>query len=440
MPPRAEARTADAIPIGARLEAVLAVAYRARRPVLLEGPTGIGKSEIVQQVARQLGLKTIVLDLSLLEPPDLVGLPIVEGDRTRYALPRFLPRESEATGGILMLEELNRAERHIQQPALQLLSARTLHEYELPASWVCFAAINPQGADYQVSTLDPALRARFLCVDVRADRGSWLAWALTQSVHPAVLALVRAHERVFDDVPPRTWTYVSQILATLSSPELRDATLMRDLLSGYLPPAWLELLLAQKETSVAGLDVDVHALLATYDSTAQNKVRSWRDQGQTDRLDELCHRLSAIVSGPEAGVLAARKSLSLTAFEGLLADLPGDRREALQDALAGNATALPLLDVAPKDLLVSYAGSRADKRVVEWRGDPLKAHRLGLLVTGLRGYLADPTRLPELRKSNPARASLGHFLAALGVGAGQRWAMPLVETLQKIGVQPIRPG
>ena len=79
------------IPLGPRLEAVLEVAYRARRSVLLEGPTGIGKSEIVRQVAERLGIATVVLDLSLLEPPDLVGLPRIENDRTVYALPRVLP-------------------------------------------------------------------------------------------------------------------------------------------------------------------------------------------------------------------------------------------------------------------------------------------------------------------------------------------------------------
>jgi hypothetical protein len=45
-----------------------------------------------------------------------------------------------------MLEELNRAERYIQQPALQLLTARRLHEYTLPPGWVCFAAVNPETA------------------------------------------------------------------------------------------------------------------------------------------------------------------------------------------------------------------------------------------------------------------------------------------------------
>ena len=62
-----------AVPVGPRLERVLTIAYRARRAVLLEGPTGVGKSEIVRRVASDLGMETTILDLSLLEPPDLVA-------------------------------------------------------------------------------------------------------------------------------------------------------------------------------------------------------------------------------------------------------------------------------------------------------------------------------------------------------------------------------
>src|SRR5271168_5269923 len=98
-----------AVPVGPRLERVLTVAYRARRAVLLEGPTGVGKSEIVRRVAQSLAIETVVLDLSLLEPPDLVGLPIVRDGRTEYALPHVLPKGGS---GILLLEELNRAERY----------------------------------------------------------------------------------------------------------------------------------------------------------------------------------------------------------------------------------------------------------------------------------------------------------------------------------------
>ncbi len=430
MPPRAakEARP-DPVPVGPRVESVLEIAYRARRPVLLEGPTGIGKSEIVRQVANKLSVATIVVDLSLLEPPDLVGLPITSEGRTRYALPAFLPQSG---AGILMLEELNRAERYIQQPALQLLSARTLHEYTLPPDWVVFAAVNPATGDYHVTPLDPALRARFLDLSVRADRASWLAWAVEHQVHPAVLTLARAHERILDDVPPRTWTYVSELLHALTPDERDDGLLMRDLLAGYLPPSWIESLLALGQSAAPDLAIDLHALLAKYSPEAQQQLKSFR----SDQLDEVTHRLAAILRGPEAGVLAARKALSLAAVESLLADLPGDQREKLQEALGGNATAISLLDVTADDCLRAYSGSRAMQRVAQWKNDPLKHHRIALLVTALRAHLQQPHHLAEIKRSNPMRVSLGHFLAQVG----ERWGIPLVETMQKVGVTPIRPG
>lgn len=148
--------TQIAVPIGPRVVEVLDIAYRARRAVLLEGSTGIGKSQIVSEFAKARGLGFVVLDLSLLEPPDLIGLPVMEDGRTRYAYPAELPRDG---CGVLMLEELNRAEIPVMQPALQLLSARRLHAYELPEGWTCVAAINPEDGDYQVNRLDPALRA-----------------------------------------------------------------------------------------------------------------------------------------------------------------------------------------------------------------------------------------------------------------------------------------
>lgn len=424
-----------AVPVGPRLERVLTVAYRARRAVLLEGPTGVGKSEIVRRVATQLGIQTTILDLSLLEPPDLVGLPIVKDGRTEYALPHVLPRDG---AGILMLEELNRAERYIQQPALQLLSARRLHEYELPPGWVCIATVNPQTADYHVTALDKALRARFLQVSVRADRASWLAWAQTKNLHPGIVALAHAHERLLEDVPPRTWTYASELLQAFSVSELEDGALLRDALGGYLPPAWVEALLASKSTWGTRLAFDVRALLATYSTTSPlaKEIAGYRQRGQTDRLDEIVQRLMPLLAGPEAGVLAAQSQLTLESFEALLADLPGDQREKLQEALGGNATAAILIDVDPTDLLAGFPGSSAERKIIAWRNEPMKQHRISLVVTALRSHIEQPTKLAELKKNNVARTSLGHVLVQLH----ERHAMPLVETLKRVGITPVRPG
>ena len=424
-----------AVPVGPRLEKVLTVAYRARRAVLLEGPTGVGKSEIIRRVAEQLGIDTTVLDLSLLEPPDLVGLPIVKDGRTEYALPHVLPRGG---AGILLLEELNRAERYIQQPALQLLSARRLHEYELPEGWVCVATVNPQTADYHVTALDKALRARFLQVSVRADRASWLAWAQTRNLHPGIVALAHAHERLLDDVPPRTWTYASELLQAFTPAELEDGALLRDALGGYLPAAWVEALLASKASWGSRLELDVRDLLGSYapGSALAKQIAEYREQGKTDRLDEIVQRLLPLLAGPEAGVLAAQKQLTLASFEALLGDLPGDQREKLQEAIGRNPTAAVLVDVDPTDLLSGFSGSSAEKKIAAWRSDSSKQHRIALAITGLRAFIEQPARLVELKRSNVARTSLGHLLVQLH----ERHAMPLVETLKRVGIMPVRPG
>jgi hypothetical protein len=424
-----------AIPVGPRLEAVLELAYRARRPVLLEGPTGIGKSDVVRKVADKLGIATVVLDLSLLEPPDLVGLPVIHDGRTAYALPQILPKDG---AGILMLEELNRAERYIQQPALQLLTARRLHEYELPTDWVCFAAVNPETADYQVTPLDRALRARFLTLAVRADRSAWLAWAQTHGVHPAIIALAHAHERVLDDVPPRTWTYASEILSALRPEDLADGALLRDALGGYLPPAWVEALLATKDSWNQKIKFDVRALLTEYapGSAAAAEIAAFKKAGQTDRLDELTERLVRLLAGPECGVLIAQKQLSLAAFEALAADLPGDHRERLQEALGDNPTATPLLDITPAALITNYPGSAVEKKILAWRADPLLHHRVALAVTALRAHLEKQAKVADVKKSNVVRACLGQLLQQLP----ERPALALVDTLKRLGITPIRPN
>jgi hypothetical protein len=436
-PPKSptEALAPLAVPVGPRLERVLTVAYRARRAVLLEGPTGVGKSEMVRRVADALGIETILLDLSLLEPPDLVGLPVVKEGRTEYALPHVLPK---AGAGLLLLEELNRAERYIQQPALQLLSARRLHEYVLPDGWVCVATVNPQTAEYHVTSLDKALRARFLQVPVRADRGSWLAWAQTSGVHAGVVAVVRNHERALDEVPPRTWTYVSHLLQAFTPAELEDGTLLRDAVGGYLPAAWVETLLASKGAWAGHLAFDVRELLGAYaaGSALAKQVAAFRTQGQTDRIDEIAERLAPLLAGPEAGVLASQNLLTLASFEALIADLPGDQREKLQEALGGNPTAASLLDIDPTDLLGSFAGGAAEKKLAAWRADPMKRHRVALAVTALRAFVAQPSRLPELKRSNVARTALGQVLVQLP----EREALGLVETLKRIGITPVRPG
>lgn len=320
------------IPVGPHLEQLLVVAYRARRAALLEGPTGIGKSELVHSAAARLGIGVVILDLSLLEPPDLVGIPTVSDGRTVYAVPSVLPVDG---AGLLVLEELNRAERYVQQPALQLLTARRLHDYTLPDGWSCVATINPEDENYRVTPLDPALRARFMQLRVEADRKAWLVWAARRGVHPSVVTVVRSHARAFDDVPPRSWTYASDILRAIP-PELRDdSDVLEACLAGFLGPVWTETLMGVLRRYAGELEIRPLDLVERYDEdeALRTEFRALVKAGRTDVVSETVHRLAGLLASPEAGVLARKGELRLAAFEALLEDLPGDARELLQEAI-----------------------------------------------------------------------------------------------------------
>lgn len=201
----------------------------------------------------------------------------------------------------------------------------------MPPGWCTFAAINPERADYHVTPLDPALRARFINLHVRAERMAWLAWARASRLHAAVLELATAHDRFLEEVAPRTWKYTSDLLHVLTPTELRDADFMRDLLSGYLPAAWIEALRKALEAWAPKLGIDLYELVRSYGPThaLRAKLMAIRDGGKTDSLDELATRLAAILTSPELGVLVARGAFNLGAFEALLADLPGDQRGLL---------------------------------------------------------------------------------------------------------------
>jgi hypothetical protein len=423
-PPPLPERARAGVPVGPRLEALIAIAYRARRPVLLEGPTGIGKSEIIAEVARKLGIATVVLDLSLLEPPDLVGLPVVQGGRTVYATPDRLP---QGGSGILVLEELNRAERYMQQPALQLLTARELHGYRLPDGWSCVAAINPDDGEYQVSAMDPALRSRFLSLRVRASRDAWIPWAEAHAVHPAVLRIARDHDRVFDAVSPRTWTYVSDLLPAMTPAERADLTVVRQILTGYLPAAWIEVVLSLPETQAGSLEVDVRELMATYapGCREQSQIRGYLAEGRVDRIDEIVQRLLPIVTDP------ALARFQIESFETLLGDLPGDHRETLQEAFANNIRADGLIGMSVSDLWQDDPS--VPERLDAWRRDPRKHHRLAVLVKRTCDWIGEQGDALRLWRDWRACERVRRIAQMLG----EPWGHDLTDALVRAGIAPV---
>lgn len=145
-------------------------------PALLIGSMGVGKSQIMQQVANERGLKLIDLRLAQQESGDLIGIPYKdEHGVTHWAQPEWWPKPGEKC--IVFLDELNRAPNDVRQAAFQLVLDRKLHTHVLPDGCFVHAAVNPDNGNYQVETLDPAMIRRFLNIVVTPDADVWLAWA-----------------------------------------------------------------------------------------------------------------------------------------------------------------------------------------------------------------------------------------------------------------------
>jgi AAA domain (dynein-related subfamily) len=192
---------------------------RIQKPAFLWGSPGVGKSQIVAQVAAGLGVRLIDIRAVLLDPVDLRGLPLVEQGKAAWATPAFLP---EAGAGILFLDELNAAPPLVQAACYQLVLDRALGEYRLPDGWTVFAAGNHEADRAVTSRMSSALANRFVHLRFDPDLDDWSRWAMGPGdLRSEVVAFLRWRPELLDQFEPtekafpspRAWASVSHILA-----------------------------------------------------------------------------------------------------------------------------------------------------------------------------------------------------------------------------------
>lgn len=297
--------------------------YTANRPLLLQGPHGIGKSEILKQAADELGIGFICRDLSLMEPPDLVGLPKANGKTTQFLPPEFLPRKGN---GFLAFEELNRCQQFMQAPCLQLMTARTLNDYCLPVGWLPVAAINPANGPYEVTDLDAALLSRFVQIDLIADHREWLNWARNNGIHSSVLQYVRSDSTVFNNTEsnPRAWKYLSDIVSAFDADGKTPDQALRAAVIGTVGPKRGAAFL--KFFRGADRPLTAEEVLTSY-AQQRKLVLGWIKKGQLDLVKATLLAVKKHLQPKREyeDAKAARKQWSnLTRF---IYDLPGDLRD-----------------------------------------------------------------------------------------------------------------
>ena len=220
-------------------------AFNHKRPLFLWGPPGIGKSELVADIAKELGGYMIDLRLGQMEPTDIRGIPFYnkEVGKMDWAEPIDLPDE-ELAGQypivVLFMDEMNSAAPSVQAAAYQLILNRRIGKYKLPDNVVMVAAGNREsdkGVTYRMPT---PLANRFIHQEMKVDFASWQDWAVTHNIHKDIIGYLGSNKQdLYDFDPksssrafatPRSWSFVSEIL----SDDDGDEETITNLISGTI--------------------------------------------------------------------------------------------------------------------------------------------------------------------------------------------------------------
>ena len=209
---------------------------RRARPVCLMGPAGIGKTEIVRQVAEEQGLAFLSYSVTHHTRQSAIGLPRlterqVDGKTvcvTEYTLSEIVAEvwrvmeESGKEKGILFLDEFNCASETLRPAMLQLLQSKSFGPHALPDGWMLVLAGNPGEYNASATALDPVMADRMRLLWLAPDYAAWRAYMVERGVHPMVLSYLddhRSHFYVFEKdgdgtglVTARGWEDLSILL------------------------------------------------------------------------------------------------------------------------------------------------------------------------------------------------------------------------------------
>lgn len=193
----------------------------------LESPPGIGKTTLIQDLAKDLNMDIVVLNLSQIdELGDLVGLPLKEYEfcnqdgeciwvpektvgyyqnvpgwtfnnntRTHYSKPFWL-KEHYANGLILCLDDHSRAKPTFQQATMELINSQSYYSWKLPPNSHVVLTSNPDDGNFSVFGMDSAQQTRFLRFKVRFDIEAWVQWAVRNRVDERCVAFVQQNHTV----------------------------------------------------------------------------------------------------------------------------------------------------------------------------------------------------------------------------------------------------
>lgn len=189
--------------IPSEISAMMPVLKDANLSLFLHGPTGIGKSNLVEQFCDAEELELNVLPAAQLDPVDARGIPVPVPDTrtTSWYPPDFLPKGG---AGVLFLDELNRANQDTQSALYQLILDGRIGDYILPPEWYIMAAGNRDIDGCMVQPMSRALKNRFTHLEMESSYDDWHVWANRKGLADQVIAFMRWRPEALDEVKHAT--------------------------------------------------------------------------------------------------------------------------------------------------------------------------------------------------------------------------------------------
>lgn len=188
-------------------------------PTFIWGAPGVGKSQIVNQIAKDLGYEVRTLIASTCDPVDLRGCLAIEGEYCAWRPPKFFkigPNDKV----LFFFDELNTA-----TPAVQTAFFRIILEGKLDN--VDISQCPRIGAGNRATDLAAAQRmptplvSRFVHIKLEPNDRDWKAWALTNNIRTEVISYISVRPDMLHQMPkdrdtpfptPRTWEYLSRMM------------------------------------------------------------------------------------------------------------------------------------------------------------------------------------------------------------------------------------
>ncbi len=235
---RAKQEIKDAIEVYLAKDAygAYAIPQIRQRPILLIGPPGVGKTQVMEQVSQECHVGLVAYTITHHTRQSAIGLPFIEHREyggKEYAVTEYTMSEiigsiydkMEQTGlkeGILFIDEINCVSETLAPTMLQFLQGKTFGSHRVPEGWVIVAAGNPPEYNKSVRDFDIVTLDRIRRIEVEPDYGAWKEYAVQAGIHPAIRAYLDIRREHFCQIEttvdgkrfatPRGWEDLSHLV------------------------------------------------------------------------------------------------------------------------------------------------------------------------------------------------------------------------------------